>query len=654
MNRPLDRARLHRLLSERGPLALLLVATAVFYAWNITVNQMGNSFYAASAWAGSQSWKALLFGSLDPGDSITVDKPPVSQWVMGLSGKIFGFSSASMLIPQVLMGVLSVALLYGAVHRVAGRTAGLIAGSLLALTPVAALMFRYNNPDAAMVTLMIVGAYCTVRAVQGKGGRWLALAGVALGFAFLAKMLEGLMVLPALGLAYLIAAPVTVGKRIAHLLGAAAALVVSAGWYVVLTILWPADSRPYIAGSTDNSFMNLVFGYNGFGRLLGDHNGGGGWGSRPADCPVPEFVTQMRERMAHHHGGFGPFGADPGLSRLFTGEWGFEISFLLPAALSALVLALISRGRAPRSDLMRVGLIVFGGWMLVDGLVLAEMKRAASYYSLSMAPAVAATLALGAIEMWRRRDRWTGRAGLAVLVALGGGWGFVLLSRDTSFAPAMRWIVLVAAVAAVLIVLIPGRRIANARSRTALVAVGLASAAVAVVGGSAAYAVAAVADSHAGPGLVIRPDAGFGGGFGLNTPNADVDALLAKTDTRWAAAVNGSMQAAALELNTHKSVIAVGGFTSQDPSPNLAQFQGYVRGHEVSYFIVAPNRWGGGDAATDQQDTNPECNIGFGGGGNSTTDQVTAWVQKYFTPVTVGGMTVYDVTNPPPAALGTQ
>ncbi|GAA4382412.1 glycosyltransferase family 39 protein [Tsukamurella soli] len=644
------------MLSEHGPVVLLLLATAVFYAWNITVNQMGNSFYAASAWAGSRSWEALLFGSLDPGNSITVDKPPVSQWVMGLSGKIFGFSSASMLLPQVLMGVVSVGLLYGAVRRVAGRGAGLIAGSLLALTPVAALMFRYNNPDGAMVTLMILGAYCTVRAVQGRGGRWLALAGVALGFAFLAKMLEGLMVLPALGLAYLIAAPVTVGKRIQHLLGAAAALVVSAGWYVVLTMLWPVDSRPYMAGSTDNSFMNLVFGYNGFGRLLGSHNGGGGWGSRPADCPVPEFIEQMRERLAHHHGGFGPFGAQPGLSRLFTGEWGLEIGFLVPVALVAFVLALVSRGRAPRTDLMRVGVLVFGVWMLVDGLVLAEMKRAASYYSLSMAPAVAATLALGVVEMWRRRDRWTGRAGLALLIAIGGGWGFVLLSRDTSFAPAMRWIVLVATVAAVVAALVPGERVAGVRTRTALTVVGLALAAVAVVGGSASYAVAAVANSHAGPGLTLRPVSGFGG-FGFNTPNDDVDTLLSKTDTHWSAAVNGSMQAATLELNTHTSLIAVGGFTGQDPSPNLTQFQGYVRAREVRYFIVAPNRWGGGaasDPASDQPDqaeTNPACNTGWGSG-NAATDQVTAWVQKYFTPVTVGGMTVYDLANPPAAAFG--
>ncbi|WWW18583.1 glycosyltransferase family 39 protein [Nocardia vulneris] len=195
---------------ERVGLAALLIGTAAAYLWHITVNGMGNNFYAAATWAGSRNWEALLFGSLDPGNFITVDKPPVSQWVMGLSGQLFGFSSASMLVPQALMAVAAVALLYAAVTRATGsRGAGLLAGAVLAATPVVALMFRFNNPDAVMVLLMTAGAYCTIRALRHASVRWLILAGVALGFAFLAKMLEGLMVLPALGLTYLIVAPTT-------------------------------------------------------------------------------------------------------------------------------------------------------------------------------------------------------------------------------------------------------------------------------------------------------------------------------------------------------------------------------------------------------------------------------------------------------------
>lgn len=281
---PVQDIRPARITRERVALPALLVATAVAYLWHITVNGMGNQFYAAAVQAGSTNWEALLFGSLDPNNFITVDKPPVSQWVMGLSGQLFGFSSASMLVPEALMAVASVGVLYATVRRISGPNAALLAGAALALTPVAALMFRFNNPDAVMVLLMTAAAYCTVRALDRAGARWLALAGVALGFAFLAKMLEGLMVMPAIGLAYLAAAPVPVRRRVLHMLGSLAAFVVSAGWFVLLTLVWPASSRPYLAGSTDNNFMNLVLGYNGFGRVLGHNDYGFDRGDQTRGC----------------------------------------------------------------------------------------------------------------------------------------------------------------------------------------------------------------------------------------------------------------------------------------------------------------------------------------------------------------------------------
>jgi len=392
---------------ERAALAALLIVTAAGYLWNITVNGMGNQFYAAAVWAGSRNWEALLFGSIDPNNVITVDKPPLSQWVMALSGQIFGFSSASMLIPEALMAVGAVWLLYAAVRRISGPAAGLLAGAVLALTPVSAMMFRFNNPDAAMVLLMTLAAYFTVRALKEKGAKWMALAGVALGFAFLAKMLEGLMVMPALGLTYLVAAPVALRTRLWHLLGAFVAMLVSAGWFVVLTILWPASSRPYMAGSTDNSFMNLVLGYNGFGRVLGKNHMG------RTDPDKPSTVHTLTGEHAGHaagetiktagHHGFGMGDQTQGLPRLFTGEFGFEIGWLVPAALLATVLVLISRGRAPRTDRVRAGAILFGGWLVSVGLVLSFMKtNVHPYYCLALAPAMAAMFAIFVIEFWRR------------------------------------------------------------------------------------------------------------------------------------------------------------------------------------------------------------------------------------------------------------
>jgi 4-amino-4-deoxy-L-arabinose transferase-like glycosyltransferase len=189
----------------------LLVGTAVLYLWGLGSSGWANNYYAAAAQAGTQDWKAWLFGSLDAGNSITVDKPPAAMWVMGLSGRLFGFNEFTMLLPEALMGIGAVALLYFTVRRTSGATAGLLAGAVLALTPVATLMFRFNNPDALLVLLLVVAAYCTVRAIDastaGRMSMWMALTGTAIGFAFLTKMLQAFLVVPGLALAFLVAAP---------------------------------------------------------------------------------------------------------------------------------------------------------------------------------------------------------------------------------------------------------------------------------------------------------------------------------------------------------------------------------------------------------------------------------------------------------------
>src|SRR5882757_2990969 len=460
---------------DRIGFGVLLIASALTYLWNITINGMGNQFYAGAAQAGSKNWEALLFGSLDTQNFMMVDKPPVSQWVMGLSGQIFGFSSASMLVPEALMAVAAVGLLYGAVRRISGPNAALLAGVGLAVTPVAALMFRFNNPDAVMVLLMMAAVYATVRAVEHGSAKWIALAGVALGFAFLAKMLEGIMVMPAIGLVYLIAAPTGVRTRLGQLLGSLVAFVVSAGWFVLLTLWWPASSRPYIAGSADNNFMNLVLGYNGFARVLGRNH---------PDAGHPAVTGASADSHVNFgqgaRGGFGGFGHQTaGLARLFTGEFGFEIGWLLPAALVALVLVLGSRGRAPRTDLVRAGAILFGGWMLVDGLVLSYMGGTIHpYYTLSLAPAVAGMFAIGVHEMWIKRGSWFGRGGLAAIILATGVWGWWLLGRNGDWFPALRWVILAVTIASVAALLIsvtsPARRRLTATSLIIGIAVALA------------------------------------------------------------------------------------------------------------------------------------------------------------------------------------
>ncbi|HTU94738.1 MAG TPA: glycosyltransferase family 39 protein, partial [Solirubrobacteraceae bacterium] len=357
---------------QRLALPTLLLLTALAYLWDLSASGYANSFYAAAVQAGTKSWKAFFFGSLDSSSFITVDKPPASLWVMALSGRIFGFSSWSMLAPQALEGVAAVALLYASVKRWFGAGAGLAAGALLAATPVAALMFRFNNPDALLVLLLVAAAYCLTRALERAGTRWVVAAGTMIGFAFLAKMMQAFLVLPAFALVYVVAAPTGLRRRLAQTLAGGLAIVVSAGWWVAIVALWPAGSRPMIDGSSDNSILNLITGYNGLGRIFGSGGPGGGGAGGPGG------------------GGGGNFSGATGVLRLFNSVMGGQASWLLPAALLALGAGLIATRRAPRTDRTRAALLLWGGWLIVSGLVFSLSSGIIhTYYTVALAPAIA-------------------------------------------------------------------------------------------------------------------------------------------------------------------------------------------------------------------------------------------------------------------------
>ena len=604
---------------ERTALLTLLAATAVLYLWALGSSGWANSYYAAAAQAGTQNWEALLFGSFDAGNAITVDKPPAALWLMGLSGRLFGFSAFSMLLPQALMGVASVGMLYATVRRTSGAVAGLLAGLVLAVTPVAALMFRFNNPDALLVLLLVSAAYCTVRAIQATdfsvAARWMTLTGVVVGFAFLTKMLQAFLPVPGLALAFLVAAPFSVGRRISALLMSGVALVVSAGWYIALVSLWPADARPYIAGSTDNSLLQLALGYNGIERITG--------GDRPSGGPG----GGMRDNLF--------FGGHAGITRLFGPSMGVEISWLLPVALLGLVLLLWAARRAPRTDLGRAGVLLWGGWLLVTGVVFSFMDGTVHpYYNVALAPAVAALVGMVVAQLWQRRATVPARLLLALLVVISAGWAFALLSRTPDWMPALRWsVAVVAALAAVALVVFGARS-----GRLPAVVAGIAIAA--ALAGSASFTIYNVAAAHSsGPGSMSGPprpggDAwpgGGPGGPGRDGPNAELENLIRGADNRWAAATVGSFQAGDLELSTGKSLMAVGGFSGGDNAPTPAQFRQYVEDGQIHYFIVGDHKRGPGPG---------------GGRERGSAAEITAWVTGHFAKLDVGGATVYDLEAP--------
>ncbi|MFJ4329309.1 ArnT family glycosyltransferase [Streptomyces sp. NPDC088935] len=469
----------------------LLLATALLYLCNLSASGWANSFYSAAVQAGSQSWKAFFFGSLDAGNAITVDKPPAALWPMALAVRIFGLSSWSILVPEVLMGVGTVAVVYAAVRRRFSPAAGLIAGAVLALTPVAALMFRFNNPDALLALLMSVACYLVVRALEDGRTKWLVWAGVAVGFAFLAKTLQAFLILPSLALVYGVCAPVRLRKRLGQLALATTAIVVSGGWWVAVVELWPASSRPYIGGSQNNSFLELTFGYNGLGRLNGEETGSVGGGGGPG-------------------GGSGGQWGETGWDRMFNSEIGGQISWLLPAALILLVAGLLATRRAARTDTARASLLVWGGSLLMTTAVFSYMAGIFhQYYTVALAPYLAAVIGMGAATLWERRARPWASLALAAAVTASAAWGYVLLNRTPDYLPWLRLPVLVGGLLAALGLVFAGRL----GRRTALAAAGLGL--VASLAAPTAYTLSTVREGHSGSIVTAGPaGASMGGGPG--------------------------------------------------------------------------------------------------------------------------------------------
>ncbi|MFF8634993.1 glycosyltransferase family 39 protein [Streptomyces pilosus] len=671
----------------RPALLALLLVTGALYLYNLSASGYANSFYSAAVQAGSESWKAFFFGSLDAANAITVDKPPASLWPMELSVRIFGLNSWAILAPEVLMGVGTVAVVYASVRRRFGAVAGLIAGAVLALTPVAALMFRFNNPDAMLALLMSLACYLVLRAVEDGRTKWLVWAGAVIGFAFLTKTLQAFLILPPLALVHGVCAPVRVRKRLVQLALATAALVVSGGWWVAVVELWPASSRPYIGGSQNNSFLELTFGYNGLGRLNGDETGsvgGGGMG-----------------------GGGGQWG-ETGWDRMFNSEVGGQISWLLPAALILLAGGLVLTRKAARTDPARASFLVWGGSLLLTTAVFSYMAGIFhQYYTVALAPYLAAVTGAGSVALWERRQKTWVSLTLAAAATATAAWGHVLLGRTPDHLPWLKWAVLAGGLVAALGLVLAGR----VGRRVALGAAGLALAV--ALAGPAAYTLSTVQQGHSGsivtagpagagmggggrpgggggpggfpgggqnqrgqvpPGGATDGDGGGfpgggptgrngqdgqdGGGNGQlpgrtqrNAPGGGAEAggmpgaggmggLLGGTnvgaeakelletdagDHTWAAAAVGAQNAAAYQLATGAPVMAIGGFNGTDPSPTLAQFQEYVADGRIYYFVAGGGMGGGRDSGT--------------------SAQITAWVEENFTEVTAGTATFYDLTR---------
>jgi 4-amino-4-deoxy-L-arabinose transferase-like glycosyltransferase len=624
----------------------LVALAAVAYFVNLTISGYANTYYSAAALAASKSWSAWFFGSFDAANFITVDKPPLGTMLMGLSVRLFGLSSASILLPEALAGVATVAILFVVVRHSFGPVAATIAGLVMALTPVAVLIFRYNNPDALLTLLFVGAAWATLRALETGRLRWIVLVAVLVGLAFNTKYLQGFLVVPAFAITWLIAGPVSLRRRLGGLVVAAVALVIASGWWVLAVELIPAAARPFIGGSTNNSAIQLLLGYDGLARIFGGSGGGGGGG------------------------GGGGFSGATGILRLFNAEFGGGISWLIPFVLISFFSGLILRGRAARTDRARAGYLMWGLWLAVNGLVFSFMSGIIhSYYAVVLAPAIAALVGAGAVELWGLRERFRfGGLALAGAILVSAVWSWQLLDRASGFVPGLGLVVLIVAAIVALVLCLPAT--ADFRRTQALaVALGIGV----LLAGPAAYTINTMstayssgdprpgpavasdsgqggfgggqpgggpAGSNAGTGRGTPPGSGFGVGFGTGAARgfATADSTLAsylsanQGTATWIVAMTSAMQAGSLELATGEPVMAMGGFSGSDPAPSLAQIQAYVASGQLRYVLVGGN--GGGAGAGP-------------GGGESTASAVTAWITSVGKVVDDGGSsgTLYDLSG---------
>ncbi|WP_405925147.1 ArnT family glycosyltransferase [Streptomyces sp. NBC_00035] len=641
----------------RPALWAVLVLAVGLYAWNMS-SITGNTFYNAAVYSGTKSWKAFFFGALDSGSFITVDKPPFALWVMGISARVFGFGTWQLALPMVALGTGSVALLYRMVKRDFGAVAGTIAALALALTPITVAITRDTNPDPVLVFLMLLGAAGLMKAVRGGRLMPLVWSAVAIGFAFNTKMMQAYVVLPVFFLVYLWAANASLGRRIRNLAVATVALVASSAWWMVVVDLWPASSRPYIGGSTDNTVWDLVIGYNGFGRVFGESSSAGGAGNGAS------------------------FGGTASVYRMFNDIMGGQISWLIPFAAIALVGGLVLRGRAPRTDAKRAALMLWGGWFVVHYLTFALAEGTFHpYYVTAMAPGIAALAGIGGVMLYRAfREGSAAKWGwvLPLAVAVSAVWAVVLLQRVSGSGTLYTVAEIVAGAAGAVSVL--GLLAGRFLKRQRLLGFAALAAVVALLAGPAAYSVsAATTASNNGTNPTAGPSTGggMGGGGGGAPSGADgrtgsaptgtggqsmgeppagangssssgssssesgTEASGAESGTQssggqmgggagggtqvssemityleknqdgatWLVAVATDQTAASIILESGEPVISMGGWSGTDNAMTLAKLKSLVKSGQLHYIIVSSD------------------------GGQGTNSEITAWVEANGTAV---------------------
>jgi 4-amino-4-deoxy-L-arabinose transferase-like glycosyltransferase len=566
--------------SRPALLAVVALAGALTLI-DVTRSGYGNSYYATGALAASRSWSALFNNAADLGGYVSLDKGPLPDWLMGLSGRVFGFGSFSVMVPNALYATAAVLVLHDTVRRALGHQIAIVAALVMALTPVVVLVGRYNAPDALLLLLLVCAAWSLTLAIQSGRLRELSLSAVFVGLAFNTKMLEAYLVLPAFVLAYLLAAPGSLRRRLGELVFAAGvALLVSLAWFSAMTLV-PAGQRPYVGDSGDNSWFGLILEGNGIQRVAGSSGA---------------FGRQFESNLTY----------------LFGAHLAGQIAWLLALALAGLLIGLCTTWRSRLTRPAFGAYVMWGGWALVGCVVLSfSAGTRHAYYTSVLAPAIATLAASALVTLWRSSHR-ARLAALALALAVAGtaAISFAVLGDSGGFVPWLRWMVIVCGGAFAAAVLWPRARAMLDRRATRALAIGVA--AVAVLAGPAAYSLATATRAHTGysptAGPALKATSATNAGEDSERPRdeatatetgADFAASLAllgsylqahRGRARFLVAATDAKTADPIALATREPVITLGGYTGSDPAPTSAQLEQLIGSGRLRFVLLDTTR----------------------------------------------------------------
>lgn len=604
---------------ERLCLFAILGITAILYIWNLDKNGWANPYYSAAAQAGATDWKAWFFGSADAGSLITIDKTPLSVWVMGLSVRVFGLSSWSILLPQVLMGIATSWLIYRIIRTGQGATAALFGTLLYSSIPVVVLMSRFNNPEPLMGLLVVAAGYFIIKATAEDRLQWYLLAGAVLGFAFMAKQVQALLILPAIVVVVLLTGRVPLRRKITCLASAMAAMVATGGWWILVAELWPANDRPYVGGSNGNSVLQLTTSYNGVQRFSRFTNQDGV--TAPAE---PQSILEVLRA---------------GLGRLFNADFAQEAAWFIFPALACAVLLIVLKDPNNRSKASPAALLGAIWLFTVLGVLTFAGTMVHTYYTYSLAAPMALVIPMGFSLLVTARGRPVSRLIGSVVILASAYLASRIVEYSDSWPPGLQFAIVAIGLLASVVWWMPS---AKRRSVVLLPVV------VSLLIGPVVTNLYTVNTPQGGTNPLSGPPSmiegslskkfeAARGGRDLRTlhlafgapPDPDLVQLLRMdSGPKWAAVTVTAQNAALYQLESRRPVAALGGWLGLDPAPTLEEFKSLAAEGRIGLFV-------------DQPELLADQSVG------EETGQVIQWIRDNFTPSNIGGQSVYDLRRQP-------